>query len=143
MEEVAATPTLERTPRYDRCERPGGWLLISLLLACVQPFFFGIVYLPGIACGLLAGCAMFLSFLYSVGKPDKAGRFFPNLFWLMIWVSVQPRELDFLPHLMVGLQYGSLMMFVYLWLCYLARETVARRATANKPVKPKKGPTHA
>lgn len=132
MEETATTASTPRVPRYDQCERPGGWLLTTLLLACIQPFFFGIFYLPSIICGLLAGCTMFLHLLHSVGKPSKARSVLSYLFWLMIWISIQPPKMDFMSRLMVGLQQLALWALTCLMLRYFLRETVAKKSTGEE-----------
>ena len=135
MEEIATTPTT-RIPRHDQCERLGVGLSLLLLSPSVAVLLLGLVYPTAIMAGLAMGGLLFLHLLRTVSKPiESPWGIFRVIIWVLVWAQIQPRELSFWPRTLVGLQYACSPVFVYMWLCYLCRETVARRAAANKPIK--------
>jgi hypothetical protein len=104
-----------------------------LLSPGVLALLLGYVYPIVIMAGLIVGGLLFLHLLHTVNKPTGAfGKYFAIIVLSISWGQLQPRDLSFWALLLVGLQCGFLVAFVYTWLCYLCRETVARRAAANR-----------
>lgn len=136
MEETTTNASTPTVPRYDLCERPGVGLSLLLFSPSVAVLLLGYVYPTVIMAGLAMGGLLFLHLLRTVNKPiESPWGIFRVIIWVLVWAQIQPRELSFWPRTLVGLQYGFSPVFVYMWLCYLCRETVARRAAANKPLK--------
>lgn len=136
MEETATPPTTARVPRYDLCDRPSIGLSLLLLSPSVAELLLGLVYPTAIMAGLAMGGLLFLDLLRIAHKPiDPHLGIFRVVIWGLFWAQIQPRELSVWPRTLVGLQCAFSVAFIYMWLCYLCRETVARRAAANKPIK--------
>lgn len=136
MEETTTNASTPTVPRYDLCERPGVGLSLLLFSPSVAVLLLGYVYPTVIMAGLAMGGLLFLHLLRTVNKPFAGhGATLPVIIWALCWAQIQPQEPNRWPRFLVGLQCVALMIFVYMWLCYLCRETVARRAAANKPMK--------
>ena len=137
MEETASNVFKTRVPRYDYNKRPRVWLsavlllptVVGIILRQIEPF-----YTLG---GLLLGCALFFQF----GR--TAPRMWPGIPWWLLSYPIiayiilpkMPRDQDSWTNASWEFQYFGLAGFAFLWLTYILRKILAKRAAANESTK--------